>query len=70
MKHEWLSKAFHLYYDGFRTMTLGKTLWTIILVKLVIIFLILKVFFFPDYIGSKAPNKDKADFVSDEMLKR
>ncbi len=55
---------------GFRTMTLGKTLWTIILIKLAIIFLVLKLFFFPDYIDSKAPNKDKADFVSHEMLKR
>ena len=62
MKHGLLSKAFHLYYDGFRTMTLGKTLWTISLIKLAIIF--------PDYIDSKAPNKDKADFVSHEMLKR
>lgn len=67
MKHGLLSKAFHLYYDGFRTMTLGKTLWTIILIKLAIIFLVLKLFFFPDYIDSKAPNKDKADFVSHEM---
>lgn len=70
MKHGLLSKAFHLYYDGFRTMTLGKTLWTIILIKLAIIFLVLKLFFFPDYIDSNAPNKDKADFVSHEMLKR
>lgn len=69
MKHELLYKVFHLYYDGFRTMTLGKTLWTIILIKLVIIFLVLKLFF-PDYINSKAKNKDKAEFVSTEMLKR
>lgn len=70
MKHELLSKIFHLYYDGFRTMTLGKTLWTIILIKLVIIFLVLKLFFFPNYIDSKAPNQDRATFVSNEMLKR
>lgn len=70
MKHELLYKVFHLYYDGFRTMTLGKTLWTIILIKLVVIFLVLKLFFFPDYIKSKAKNKDKAEFVSTEMLKR
>nr|WP_295308150.1 DUF4492 domain-containing protein [uncultured Prevotella sp.] len=70
MKHELLYKVFHLYYDGFRTMTLGKTLWTIILIKLVVIFLVLKLFFFPDYINSKAKNKDKAEFVSTEMLKR
>lgn len=70
MKQELLYKVFHLYYDGFRTMTLGKTLWTIILIKLVVIFLVLKLFFFPDYINSKAKNKDKAEFVSTEMLKR
>lgn len=70
MKLELLYKVFHLYYDGFRTMTLGKTLWTIILIKLVVIFLVLKLFFFPDYINSKAKNKDKAEFVSTEMLKR
>lgn len=70
MKHELLYKVFHLYYDGFRTMTLGKTLWTIILIKLAVIFLVLKLFFFPDYINSKAKNKDKAEFVSTEMLKR
>lgn len=31
MKQGLLSRIFHLYYDGFRTMTLGKTLWAVIL---------------------------------------
>ena len=65
-----LSRIFHLYYDGFRTMSLGKTLWTIILIKLAIIFLVLKLFFFPNYINSNAKNGDKADFVSKEILNR
>ena len=34
-------KVYHLYYDGFRQMTLGKTLWTIIIIKLFIMFAIL-----------------------------
>ena len=42
MKQGLLSRIFHLYYDGFRTMTLGKTLWAVILIKLAIIFLVLK----------------------------
>ena len=45
-------KAFYLYYDGFRQMTLGKTLWLIILIKLFIMFAVLKVFFFPNYINT------------------
>lgn len=69
MKQGLLSQIFHLYYDGFRTMTLGKTLWTIILIKLAIIFLVLKLFF-PNYINSNAKSGDKAGFVSKEILNR
>lgn len=36
------------YYDGFRSMTVGKTLWVIILVKLFVFFVIIKFLFFPD----------------------
>ena len=70
MKKGLLFQIFHLYYDGFRTMTLGKTLWTIILIKLAIIFLVLKLFFFPNYINRNAKNGDKAGFVSKEILNR
>ena len=70
MKHGLIHRAFHLYYDGFRTMTLGKTLWTIILLKLAVIFLVLKLFFFPNFIESKAKKGDKAEFVSTQMLNR
>ena len=69
MKQGLLSRIFHLYYDGFRTMTLGKTLWAVILIKLAIIFLVLKLFF-PNYINSNAKNGDKAGFVSKEILNR
>lgn len=70
MKQGLLSRIFHLYYDGFRTMTLGKTLWAVILIKLAIIFLVLKLFFFPDFINTNAKNGDKAGFVSKEVLNR
>lgn len=70
MKEGLLSRIFHLYYDGFRTMTLGKTLWAVILIKLAIIFLVLKLFFFPNYINSNTKNGDKAGFVSKEILNR
>lgn len=70
MKQGLLSRIFHLYYDGFRTMTLGKTLWAVILIKLAIIFLVLKLFFFPDFINTNAKNGDKTGFVSKEILNR
>lgn len=47
------SRVFRFYADGFRGMVLGKTLWKIILIKLAVMFLILRLFFFPDYLKSR-----------------
>ena len=46
------SRVFHLYYDGFRSMTVGKTLWLIIAIKLFIFFVIIKLLFFPNFLNS------------------
>lgn len=53
-----LRKIFRFYFEGFRNMTWGKKLWGIILIKLFIMFVILRLFFFPDLL--------KRDFDSDE----
>jgi hypothetical protein len=54
-----IKKLFSFYYEGFRRMTWGKKLWVIILIKLFIMFAILKIFFFPDIL--------KRDFETDEQ---
>ncbi len=41
------------YADGFRSMTIGRKLWAIIIIKLIVIFGILKLFFFPDLLKSR-----------------
>ncbi|MFQ7113844.1 DUF4492 domain-containing protein [Hallella bergensis] len=61
--------VYHLYVDGFRNMTLGKTLWTVILIKLFIIFAILKLFFFPNFIHENAKKGQESEFVSKQILK-
>lgn len=43
-----LLRVIRFYVEGFRAMTLGKTLWAIILIKLFIMFFILRLFFFPN----------------------
>ncbi|HBN05322.1 MAG: Uncharacterized protein H6Q16_1878 [Bacteroidetes bacterium] len=64
-------KVFLFYYEGFRSMTLGKTLWIIILIKLFIMFAILKVFFFPNFLSSKGDTKEeKSEYIVNEMEKR
>lgn len=41
-----LQKIVRFYWDGFRRMTWGKQLWILIIIKLIIIFGILRLFFF------------------------
>ena len=57
MAAQTIKKIFRFYLDGFRSMTVGKTLWAIILVKLFILFAILKVFFFPDFLAGQSPEE-------------
>lgn len=68
-KDGFLYRIFDLYYDGFRHMRLGKTLWAIILIKLFIIFVVLKIFFFPNFLKQHA-NGDEAGFVATELTDR
>ncbi|SUC37859.1 DUF4492 domain-containing protein [Prevotella pallens] len=69
-KRGFIYRVFDLYYDGFRSMTLGKTLWLVILIKLFIMFFVLKLFFFPNFIKEHSKGSDEAKFVEKEMLKR
>lgn len=42
-----------MYVDGFRGMTVGRKLWALIIIKLVLIFVVLKIFFFPDILATR-----------------
>ena len=68
-KDHFLYRVYDLYSDGFRSMRLGRTLWAIILIKLFIIFAVLKVFFFPDFLKQNAKG-DEAGFVAKELVER
>jgi hypothetical protein len=66
--HSWLWHVWHLYYDGFRSMTLGRTLWLIIAIKLFIMFVVLRAIFFPDFLSSVADSdEEKAAYVRHEL---
>lgn len=58
-KDGFFHKALNMYVDGFRSMTVGRKLWALILIKLAIIFLILKTFFFPDILHDNYDNDDE-----------
>jgi hypothetical protein len=64
------SRFIDLYIDGFRNMSSwGRKLWIIILIKLFIMFVILKIFFFPDILKEKHDNdKQRSEYVLDQLI--
>ena len=65
-----LLHIWNFYVEGFRSMTLGRTLWLLILVKLFIMFFILRLFFFPNFLSSQPTDKDKEEYVAGELIQR
>jgi hypothetical protein len=66
-----MRKILSFYIDGFKSMTVGKQLWALIIIKLFIFFAILKLFFFPDVLAQKTPpGSDASDTVRNELINR
>ena len=62
-------KIWRFYMEGFRSMTLGKTLWAIILIKLFIMFFILRLFFFPNILQQKYDtDEERANQVIENLI--
>ncbi|MCE1199338.1 MAG: DUF4492 domain-containing protein [Marinilabiliales bacterium] len=65
-----IKKIGFFYYQGFKQMTLGRRLWIIILIKLAILFLVLRIFFFPDFLKSRfRTEKERSDYVIERLTK-
>lgn len=60
----------NMYVEGFRQMTIGRTLWAIILLKLFILFFVLKLFFFPNILEKNYDNDtERAAAVRENLTK-
>ncbi len=64
-----IRKISGFYYDGFRNMSWwGNRVWVIILVKLFIMFLILKLFFFPDFLETNfRSDEERSEYVLEQL---
>ena len=63
-------KIFLFYYNGFKNMTIGKILWPIILIKLMVMFLVLKLFFFPNFLKEKFDTEEeRSEYVREQLTK-
>jgi hypothetical protein len=66
-----LTNIFLFYYQGFKNMTVGKKLWMIIIIKLIIIFFVLKLFFFPDFLKTNfKTDADRSNHVIEQLTKQ
>ena len=61
--------VWRFYVDGFRNMTWGKPLWYLIILKLAILFAVLRVFFFQPVLSGKT-DSEKSDFVGLRLTER
>lgn len=62
---------FRFYFDGFRSMTVGKKLWILLLIKLFIIFFVFKLFFFPNILQRDYDtDAERANAVRTTLLDR
>jgi hypothetical protein len=67
---ELLKKTFHFYYQGFKSMTLGRKLWVIVIIKLIIIFLVIRLFFFPNFLKSNfTTDQQRSNHVIEQLTK-
>jgi hypothetical protein len=68
-RRNFIARAFWFYIDGFRNLTWwGKKLWLIIIIKAVIMFGILKIFFFNDYLNTNfETDTERSNHVLDEL---
>lgn len=57
-----------MYVDGFRNMTIGKKLWALVIIKLIVIFFVFKLFFFPDILQKNYDNdEERARAVAEKL---
>lgn len=63
-----LKRIFRFYYEGFKSMTIGKTLWIIILIKLFVMFAVLKIFFFPNILKRNfKTDEERSNYVIEQL---
>ena len=66
-----VKRIINFYIDGFRNLDkVSIKLWIIIGIKLFIMFAILKLFFFPDFLNSRFDtDKQKSEYVIQSLTK-
>lgn len=62
----WFKSVARLYVDGFKSMTWGRTLWLLIILKFFLLFVVLRVFFFKPVLSGKT-EQEKIEHVAQQL---
>lgn len=63
-----MGRVADLYIDGFRNMTVGRTLWVLIILKIILLVFVFKLIFFPDMLQRDYDtNADRAQAVRSSL---
>lgn len=64
-----IRSIYRFYYDGFRDMSWwGRRAWIIIIIKIIIIFAVLRIFFFPDFLKKNFDDDtQRSEYVLDQI---
>ena len=68
MKRALLS-IYNFYIDGFKSMTWGRELWWLILLKVIILFAVLRLFFFKPTMSGMSDD-ERIDYVEQQLIIR
>ena len=58
----------NFYADGFKNMTWGRPLWVLIILKAVILFIVLRMFFFRPSMAGKT-DEQKSEYVGTQLIR-
>lgn len=66
---KWIYRIYHFYRDGFKGMgRLGKRLWLLVAIKLLILFAVIKYFFFPNILEEHFSNdRQRSDYILQQL---
>lgn len=63
-----LEKILSLYVDGFKNMKVGRKLWALIAIKLLILFGVFKIFFFPNHLKTNfETDQERSDHIINQL---
>lgn len=63
-----IKKVFRFYSEGFKNMRVGKTLWAIIAIKFILLFVIMKLLFFPNILKENfQTDSQRSEYISNQL---